>query len=87
LISRESSFVCHQRCEDEQIALCWSHDLKTRGLTIEGFIYSKIVRFEAAKKTNIQVGGCCEQGYPGFRGLRLKKPSTSATGFNQVLVV
>jgi hypothetical protein len=79
--------------EDLQIALRWSHDLKSRRPTTKRFIQSQTQWKEKSRKTEIQVGEWGEQ--PGPRGQRLDAlcsrqgdmERSSSTGLNQVLVV
>ena len=42
---------CHQRREEKQIALRWSHDQTTRRPTTKSYFHSKAARNKAARKT------------------------------------
>jgi hypothetical protein len=49
------------RTPEENIALRWTHDQKTRSPTSDGYFHSKTAGNEAARNTKIQVGGWGEQ--------------------------
>jgi hypothetical protein len=63
-LDRDRQPECPSCHEDNQIALRWSHDQKTRRLSIKSSIQSQTQCKEKSRKTKIQVGGWGEHGVP-----------------------